>query len=105
MHVSLCNCLHVSTPPSFSTDLTDYVGGPFVVDFPANETTATVHIPIVNDDETCECVEDFRAILEVPTAAGLLGVVPGVNDTATVNIIDDESKLILLTPLYYAYIL
>jgi len=34
--------------------------------------------------------------LEVPAAAGRLGVVPGVNDTAEIIIIDDDCELIFV---------
>ena len=70
-----------------------------MVDFPAGQTSVKFQIPIMNDIERCECVEDFRAILDVPLAAGLLGVILGVNDTAVVNIFDDESELISFTHL------
>ena len=65
--------------------------------FPAGQTTVMVEIPIVNDTDPCECVEDFTASTEVPSEAAALGVVAGVNDTAAISIVDDESELILIT--------
>ena len=87
--------LYASCPSPTSIAFSDYVGGPYVVDFPANETTVRLQIAIMDDTERCECSEDFTASLEVPAAAGQLGVVPGVNDTAEIIIIDDDCELIL----------
>ena len=90
--ISCIGCmLAVLRPPS--TAFSDYVGGPFFVDFPANETTVRLQIAIMNDAVLCECSEDFTASLELPAAAGQLGVVPGVNDTAEIIIIDDDCEL------------
>ena len=90
--ISCIGCmLAVLHPPSIA--FSDYVGGPYVVDFPANETTVRLHIAIMDDTQRCECSEDFTASLEVPATAGQLGVVPGVNDTAEVIIIDDDCEL------------
>ena len=90
--ISCIRCmLAVLHPPSIA--FSDYVGGPYVVDFPANETTVRLQIAIMDDTVRCECSEDFTASLEVPAAAGRLGVVTGVNDTAEVIIIDDDCEL------------
>ena len=64
---------------------------------PAGQTTVMVQVPIVNDTDLCECAEDFTASTEVPSEAAALGVVAGVNDTATISITDNESELILIT--------
>ncbi len=87
--------LYASCPSPTSIAFSDYVGGPYVVDFPANETTVRLQIAIMDDSVRCECSEDFTASLEVPDAAGRLGVVPGVNDTAESIIIDDDCEVIL----------
>ena len=90
--ISCIRCmLAVFCPPSIA--FSDYVGGPYVVDFPANETTVRLPIAIMDDAERCECSEDFTASLEVPAAAGRLGVVPGMNDMAEIIIIDDDCEL------------
>lgn len=89
-----CYCLHASAHAPPLIDLTDYIGGSFVVEFPAGQTTVMVQVPINDDSERCECVEIFKASFEVPDAAAMLGVVPGVNDTADIFIIDDECELI-----------
>ena len=90
--ISCIGCmLAVLCPPS--TAFSDYVGGPYVVDFPANETTVRLQIAFIDDTVRCECSEDFTASLEVPAAAGRLGVVAGMNDTAEIIIIDDDCEL------------
>ena len=66
------------------------------MDVPAGQSTVRMQVPIFDEDEHCECVEDFTASLEVPDAASSLGVVPGANDTAVISIINDECELILL---------
>ena len=63
------------------------------MDFPANETTVRLQIAIMDDSVRCECSEDFTASLEVPDVAGRLVVVPGVNGTAEIIIIDDDCEL------------
>ena len=50
---------------------------------------ATVEYRTVNDS-TREGIESFTAELTVPPEMQVMGIVPGVPDRATVNIIDDE---------------
>lgn len=66
-----------------------------MLDFPVGQTTVMLRVPLIDDDERCECVEDFQATLEVPDAARLLGVTAGPNDTADIKITDDECELVL----------
>ena len=54
---------------------------------------ATVEYSTVNDS-TREGIESFIAELTVPPEMQAMGIVPGMPDRATVNIIDDEGKYI-----------
>ena len=44
------------------------------------------------NDSTQEGIESFIAELTVPLEMQAMGIVPGMPDRATVNIIDDEGK-------------
>ena len=89
--ISCIGCMLAVLPPP-SIAFSDYVGGPYVVDFPAGQITARLQIAMMDDAVRCECSKDFTASLEVPDAAGRLGVESGVNDTAEIIIIDDDCE-------------
>ena len=67
----------------------DYDSGPYTVTFTAGQTSASVSVPI-NDDNMLENVEDFM----VTIMTGLLpdGVTRGDPGSATVNILDNDRK-------------
>ena len=71
-------------------DGSDYTGGQYEAMFLAGETTATVSIPLVDDEEFGEGIEMFFAELSIPEAAQISGVKEGTNITAKVNIEDDD---------------
>ena len=66
----------------------DYMSGPYNVTFPAGSTTATVTITIVDDTEL-EGPESFTATISSANT-GFTSVSAGDDDTATINIEDDE---------------
>ena len=55
--------------------------------FSARQTTATVTIPI-NDDDIAEGTEDFTAVLTIPAAASAKGVTKGTANTANIDTVD-----------------
>ena len=59
--------------------------------FPPGENNISFNVSIVNDD-VVELDESFTLVLEIPEAAAALRVVRGSPDTATVNILDDDSE-------------
>ena len=67
----------------------DYDSGPYSVTIVAGDTSASVSVPI-NDDNILENVEDFM----VTIMAGPLpdGVTRGNPGSATVNILDNDRK-------------
>ena len=67
----------------------DYTSGPYTVTIPAGSTTATFDVPI-NDDMILEGLEDFMLTINssLPT-----GVTRGTPSEATVNIVDNESRI------------
>jgi len=67
----------------------DYTTTSQTVTFQAIETSQTVMVPILADDNL-EGVEQFTAMLSLP--AGQVGVVVGAN-MATVEITDDDCEL------------
>ena len=71
-------------------DGSDYTGGQYEARFLAGETTATVSIPLVDDEEFGEGIENFFATLSIPITAELFGVQEGTDIKATVNIEDDD---------------
>ena len=71
----------------------DYTSGPYTVTFPAGQTTATFNIPI-NDDSVLDGNEDFMLTIDetsLPT-----GVTRGSPGKATVTIMDDDGKKIVI---------
>ena len=67
----------------------DYNSGPYIVTFPAGDTTATFNVPIT-DDMIAEGNENFTLTINQALPDGVTRGDPFV---ATVNIVDDESKL------------
>ena len=65
-----------------------------MVTFLPGQTTASVSVSIV-DDSNIEDTEMFSA-----TLAGVSNVVIGSDDTATVTILDDDRKSIIMVALY-----
>jgi hypothetical protein len=80
----------VTTSDGSAIDGSDYTGGQYEAMFLAGETTATVSIPLVDDEEFGEGIEMFFAELSIPEAAQISGVKEGTNITAKVNIEDDD---------------
>ena len=68
--------------------------------FQAEETTASVSIPIT-DDTIAELTEDFSAVLTVPATAASQGITKGAADTATIDITDDDSVEVVFNPTQY----
>ena len=60
-----------------------------------------MYIQIVNDSLP-EPEEFFTATLSVPQEAAILGVMPGEDNVTTVNITDDDSKIVNFNPTEYS---
>ena len=71
----------------------DYTSGPYTVTFPAGSTTATFDVPI-NDDNILDGDEDF--ILTIDQTSLPTGVTRGSLGEATVTIVDDDGKKIII---------
>ena len=69
--------------------------------FLAEETTASVSIPIT-DDTTAELTEDFSAVLTIPATATSQGITKGAADTATIDIVDDDTVEVIFNPAQYS---
>ena len=85
--------LHLSSllePFNSLTVGSDYTGESFLVIFPAGVNVASFNVPIIND-AIAELAESFTLDLVIPPASTAMGVIAGSPDTATVNIMDDES--------------
>ena len=67
----------------------DYEGERFNVTFPAGVNVISFNVTII-DDNIAELAELFTLYLEIPAAFAAVGVIKGLPDTATVNIMDDE---------------
>ena len=74
--------MFLHTPP-------DYQGGERRAIFEIGSSMATVEYSTVNDG-TREGIESFTAKLTVPPEVQAMGIVRGMSDRATVNIIDNE---------------
>ena len=68
--------------------------------FQAEETTASVSIPIT-DDTIAELTEDFSAVLTIPTTATSQGITKGAADTATIDITDNDPVEVVFNPTQY----
>ena len=78
----------------------DFQSGGYQVTFLAEETTASVSIPIT-DDTTAELTEDFSAVLTIPATATSQGITKGAADTATIDITDDDPVEVVFNPTQY----
>ena len=67
----------------------DYQGGERRAIFEIGSSVATVEYSTVNDS-TREGIESFTAELTVPPEMQAMGIDPGMPESATVNIIDDD---------------
>ena len=83
-----------------SADGQDYTGGSYTATFLAGQTTASVSIPIINNT-TAELTEDFSAVLTIPATAASQGITKGAADTATINILDDDTVKVVFNPTQY----
>ena len=102
MHMHMCIFTHTNyvlpTIPVAGSDYTGIVRR--TVTFRAGETTATVQVPILEDDDL-EGLESFVANLSVPDSAGSRGVRAGPRDSATVNIEDNDRVVVVFDPISY----
>ena len=80
----LCACTPISC-----VGPEDYLGGERRAIFEIGSSMATVEYSTVSDG-TREGIESFIAELTVPPEMQAMGIVSGMPDSATVNIIDDE---------------
>ena len=72
----------------------DYTAGPYSVTFPAGSTTATVTIPIEDDNVYEGKIDPEQFTATISTAnTGVPSVSAGDDDTATVSIVDNEGEL------------
>ena len=78
----------------------DYTGGSYTATFPAGATTASVSIPIT-EDAIAEPTEDFSAVLTIPAEAASQGITKGADDTATINILDNDPVEVVFNPTQY----
>ena len=79
----------------------DYTGGSYTATFLAGQRTASVSIPIIND-MLVEPTEDFSAVLTIPPTATSQGITKGAADTATIDIVDDDTVEVVFNPTQYA---
>ena len=70
----------------------DYDGGEYKAVFAAGETTATVTIPITDDEEFGEGIENFFGTLSVSEMVQSYGIRAGEDNQATVNIEDNDME-------------
>ena len=70
----------------------DYEGGEYDAVFAAGETTATVTIPIIDDEEFGEGTENFFGTLSISELAQSYGIRAGDDNQGTVNIEDDDME-------------
>ena len=73
----------------------DYTSGGYEVTFPAGSSTAQLTIDITDDNIT-ELTESFTASLSVSQSVSDLGVSVGSDDTATVNIEDNDGECVTM---------
>ena len=76
---------------STATGGVDYTSGGYEVTFPAGSSTAELTINITNDNMS-EPTKRFRARLSVSQSVSDLGVSVGSDDTATINIEDNDGE-------------
>ena len=75
----------------------DYTSGPYTVIIPAGQTNATFDVPII-DDSILEGNEDF--IITINSSSLPSDVNVGTPGEATVNIVDDDCKLVIDFSIY-----
>ena len=78
----------------------DYTGGTYTATFLPGLTTSSVSIPIINDN-VLEVTEFFTLGLSIPPTTASLGVSAGSANTATVNIVDNDSVAVQFNPTQY----
>ena len=76
----------------------DYTPGPYTVTFPAGVTIAAFDVPIVGDS-IIESDESF--LLAINQSSLPSHVIRGSPGTATVNVVDDDSKSLNVKIIYY----
>ena len=92
-------CLYANHVLPFAVDGEDYTGGVYNVTF-VGSNTATVPVPSI-DDDTVEGVENFTAVIRVPSDTQRDHMVTrGSPDTAIVEINDNDSKCYQQTTAY-----
>ncbi len=57
-------------------------------------------IPIT-DDTTAELIEDFSAVLTIPSTATSQGITKGASDTATISLSDSDPVEVVFNPTQY----
>ena len=75
----------------------DYTSGGYEVTFPNGSSTAKLTIDINATDNITELTENFTARLSVSQSVSDLGVSVGSDDTATVNIEDNDGECVDMT--------
>ena len=90
----LCCLLHIISTIYYigfllGIDPDDYTGVTTVVTFPAGQTTQTVDVPTIDDNDS-EGTESFTATLSNASPSDVVFI---TEDTATINITDNDSKL------------
>ena len=90
--MNFINLVHLCSVNSV-TDGADYTGGLLTSTFSGSSTTS-VRVPTLSD-EIAERIERFTAIVKVPANATRVSRMNG-SDIVTVQIKDDDGKLLLL---------
>ena len=67
---------------------------------PAGQTQVFLQVPILQDNEA-EGIEQIRARLTIPSASADLGVNVGNDDTAVVDILDDDGVVVQFSEPHY----
>ena len=78
----------------------DFQSAGYQATFPAGETTAFVPCPIINDT-IAEPTETFSAVVTIPAIAASQGITTGAADTATIDIVDDDTVEVVFNPTQY----
>ncbi len=86
--------------PSIHPAPSDYQPGPYSVTFPAGSTTAAVNLTI-ESDSVLEGTENFTATIST-TNTGFPNVTAGDDDTATIDIRDDDPVEVVFNPTQYS---
>lgn len=95
-------CVSVAALLSSHPAPSDYGAGPYSVTFIAGSTTATVPIPIVDDDSYEGKIDPEELTATISTAnTGVPSISAGDEDTATVFIVDNEGELFAMNRVQY----